>query len=289
MLLGRVKRILNIPDQEVKYRHKLLALVLLAGLIMLTAVLAPAKISEQDRQKTTVAASMVTPTDLAPVPLPFIMKIPPEPAAAPKMKLVQKEKRTIVNDLQVEKPEDQYKELEFVTFAEPPVAPEHPVAPPAPAFPLEEQLRYFNVPAPHAQQEEQVFTFNAPDPRDRRSAEILGKPRMRAAQPRTIISEDQRQVVEGLSIPEFEKFEESIAKIAQQAEGNAANMELENVMRKAFTTSPVKMKRLQGEKMPPLPATPNRKTIRTIPVEKGMTITIIQNDEQIEITVKDSR
>jgi hypothetical protein len=38
-----------------------------------------------------------------------------------------------------------------------------------------------------------------------------------------------------------------------------------------------------------VPGAANKKTIRTIPVEKGMTITIIQNDEQIEITVKDSR
>jgi hypothetical protein len=151
-------------------------------------------------------------------------------------------------------------------------------------------IRYFNTPAPHAQQEEHVFMFkNAPDPRDRRSPDILGNPRMKTAQRRAIAAEQQKALVEGFSIPDFEKFEESIAKIGQHAEGMAVDMELEEVMRKAFTTSPVKVKKVQGEKMLTVPSAPNRKMIRTIPVEKGMTITIIQNDEQIEITVKDSR
>jgi beta-lactamase regulating signal transducer with metallopeptidase domain len=289
MLLGRVKRILNIPDQEVKYRHKLFALVLLAGLIMLTAVLAPTKMSEQDRQKTNVVASQVVIRESAPVPLPFIMKIAPEPAHPPKPKTILKEtKLTAIT--QRKKQSEQHQDMEFVTFVENPIAPAHPVPPPAPAFPPDELIRYFNTPAPHAQQEEHVFMFkNAPDPRDRRSPDILGNPRMKTAQRRAIAAEQQKALVEGFSIPDFEKFEESIAKIGQHAEGMAVDMELEEVMRKAFTTSPVKVKKVQGEKMLTVPSAPNRKMIRTIPVEKGMTITIIQNDEQIEITVKDSR
>jgi beta-lactamase regulating signal transducer with metallopeptidase domain len=289
MLLGRVKRILNIPDQEVKYRHKLLALVLLAGLIMLTAVLAPTKMSEQDRQKTNIAASQVVIGESTPVPLPFIMKIAPEPAHPPKPKTILKEKK-ITATPQQKKQAEQHQEMEFVTFIETPAAPAHPVPPPAPAFPQDELIRYFNTPAPHAQQEEHLFMFkNAPDPRDRRSPDILGNSRAKTAQRRAIAAEQQRALVEGFNMPEFEKFEESIAKIGQHAEGMAVDMELEEVMRKAFTTSPVKVKKIQGEKMVTAPGTANRKTIRTIPVEKGMTITIIQNDEQIEITVKDSR
>lgn len=42
LLLGRVKRILNQPEQKVKYRHKLLALVLVAGMVMGLSLLDPA-------------------------------------------------------------------------------------------------------------------------------------------------------------------------------------------------------------------------------------------------------
>ena len=43
LLLGRVKRILQIPDQQVHYRHRLLALFVLASLIMFMAILNPPK------------------------------------------------------------------------------------------------------------------------------------------------------------------------------------------------------------------------------------------------------
>jgi beta-lactamase regulating signal transducer with metallopeptidase domain len=289
MLLGRVKRILNIPDQEVKYRHKLLALVLLAGLIMLTAALTPTEVSEQDRQKTNIVASQVLTRESTPFPLPFIMKIAPEPASPAKPKTIIKERKN-TKTTQQKKQEIHDVEMEFVTFTENPLPPAHPVAPPAPAFPPEELIRYFNAPAPHAQLEEQVFLFkNAPDPRDRRSPDILRNPKLRTAPRRATTAEQPRPIVEGFSISEFEKFEESMAKIGQHAEGRAMEMELEELMHKAFTTSPVKVKKIQGEKMLAVPGTTNRKMVRTIPIEKGMTITIIQNDEQIEITVKDSR
>ena len=43
LLLGRVKRILQIPDQQVQYRHRLLALFVVASLIMFMAILNPPK------------------------------------------------------------------------------------------------------------------------------------------------------------------------------------------------------------------------------------------------------
>lgn len=43
LLLARVKRILQIPDQQVQYRHRLLALFVLASLIMFMAILNPPK------------------------------------------------------------------------------------------------------------------------------------------------------------------------------------------------------------------------------------------------------
>ncbi|HSF45892.1 MAG TPA: M56 family metallopeptidase [Chitinophagaceae bacterium] len=291
MLLGRVKRILNVPDQEVKYRHKLLALVLLAGLIMLTAVLAPSKISEQDRLKTKVVASQVMIGEAAPAPLPFIMKIAPEPAAPAKQKAIHKERKIVTRTSLIQKKDERVEKVEFVSFEEKPVMPEHPVAPPSPALPPDELIRYFNVPTPQAVQEEMTFTFKGPDPRDRRSADILGKPKVKTYQRKSINTDDQRTLVEGFRLAEFEKMEESIRKAGQHADvmGMAQEIELHENMRKAFATSPVKVKKIQQDKKPLAPGADFRKSVRTIPSENGMTITIIHNDEQIEITVKDMR
>ena len=43
LLLGRVKRILQVPDQQIQYRHRLIALFIVASLIMFLAILNPPK------------------------------------------------------------------------------------------------------------------------------------------------------------------------------------------------------------------------------------------------------
>jgi hypothetical protein len=73
--------------------------------------------------------------------------------------------------------------------------------------------------------------------------------------------------------------------IAAQGEKMAQQVQVE---RKTMQGEKMKQ-RMQVERNPAPGKKPARPVIRTVPADQGMTITIIQDEAQIEITVKDKR
>jgi beta-lactamase regulating signal transducer with metallopeptidase domain len=289
MLLGRVKRILNLPDQEVKYRHKVLAMVLLAGMIMLTGLLTPSGVSQQDREKTTVIAQQVAMKETDRVPLPFIMKI--------STKQKPSQEKTFVKSLKNKPPFSKLTEnsivketdFEFVYMPDAPPAPAAPVPP----TPLDKVITseglYFHLPLTPS--EDLTWVSGAPDPRDRRHPDILMNNKIKIT---TDLAYSPRyyQSIKNKALPfeDLEKPEGAVAKVRTHPEQFFQEQEFNTMIENLKTTQEEKVKpRVQVEikKQPQKKATAS--LIRTMPVDKGMIITIIQDEAQIEITVKDKQ
>jgi beta-lactamase regulating signal transducer with metallopeptidase domain len=78
LLLGRVKRILNQPEQKVKYKHKLLALVLVAGLIMALSLITPYHKEKNELPLTGMSLDKQLVSEEGQPNLPMMMKVPIE-------------------------------------------------------------------------------------------------------------------------------------------------------------------------------------------------------------------
>ncbi|HEX5668835.1 MAG TPA: M56 family metallopeptidase [Chitinophagaceae bacterium] len=303
LLLGRVKRILNIPDQEVKYRHKILALVMLAGMIMLTGLLTPSRVSEQNRETTNVIAEQVSLKEPERAPLPFIINISPEPARTPEKPVARTPKIKPVPQKQVEKTVDDF---EFLYI---PDAPPAPLAPTPPAHVINENnSEGFSFIMPITISDEFQMIAGAPDPRDRRSPDILRNNRVKVAKEMTTASPRYYQILKNKAkqFEELEKLEGTIARAGMHPETFFRENELNAMVESMFSAQgekmaqevQVEMKTMQGEKMkqraqverkPAPEKKAARPVIRTVPADQGMTITIIQDEAQIKIKVKDKR
>ncbi|HLO81528.1 MAG TPA: M56 family metallopeptidase [Chitinophagaceae bacterium] len=288
MLLGRVKRILNVPDQEVKYRHKVLALVLLAGFIMLTGLLTPARVSEQDREKTNSIAQQVALEETDRAPLPFVMKLSyPEKAPAVEKTVPKISKPKIQSPRNFERTiaDDNNSELLF--------APETPVAPvPPPAPPVTELTSEgFNFALQFPEAEDLLKTAGAPDPRDRRHPDILRNEKFRKEQEFSRTKDAYRVVQDNArQFQDLAKLKGNIANISAHPEQIYTEKVLEDMVENMITAQGQAITpRIQYERKKVSGTKIARPVIKAIPADNGMTITIIRNEEQIEITVKDKR
>ncbi len=288
MLLGRVKRILNVPDQEVKYRHKLLALVMVAGLIMLTGLLTPARVSEQDREKTNSIAQQVTLKETARAPLPFVMKLD-YPEQAPSVeKAVPKTPRPKLQPAKViEEPVTDINNVELFFSPEAPVAPVPPPAPPVNEFTSEG----FNFSFQFPESEDLIKASAAPDPRDRRHPDILRNEQFRKAKELARSPEVYRAIQNNAKqFQDLAKLKVNMGNLSEHPEQIyneklLADMEENIIAGQGLSVTP----RIQMERKIATGKKVARPLIRTIPVDNSMTITIIQDEEQIEITLKDKR
>jgi hypothetical protein len=290
MLLGRVKRILNIPDQEVKYRHKVLALVMLAGMIMLTGLLSPSRVSEQDRETTNVIAKQVGLQEPVRASLPFIVNISPEPVKAPE-KPVTRSPKIKAPEKPAEKPVARLEDFDFIYLPEAPVSPVAPTPPAAP-FVNESPGEGFSFRLPLNISDEFQVVTGAPDPRDRRSPEILRNNKIRVGQESFTTSPRYYQAIKNKAkqFEELEKLEGAIARVNMHPEQFYQEHELNAMVENMIATQGEKMKqRVQVERKSLPEKKITKPVIKTIPGDNGMTITIIQDEGQIEITVKDKR
>jgi beta-lactamase regulating signal transducer with metallopeptidase domain len=272
LLLGRVKRILNVPDHDITYRNTLAAVAAVAGLVMLTGLLTPARTSTADQKKgSPVLASTKNggKTEIQELPAPPFIEPLPSQTSRPAPK--------------------QAKKPQVVTV------PGHPLPvtppPPSPAPPAGDEsksqvLVFF--PAGSPSPPEAPIPAAAPDPRDRRHPNILRN----AERDLAMHPEIMEMVKNGFTLEKMitkEKMKKTIPGLFERYDGDDDG-DLEQVMiDQHFDMSPgfplpkVKQENIRGMKVP---ATP-----RVEKFYKGeeMTIRIIKDGEQIEITVKERK
>lgn len=274
LLLGRVKRILNMPDHDIKYRNKLASLAAVAGLVMLTGLLTPTRTSSADQKKPFPVVITTQLATIAPVP------IQPAPQF---IDLTREQRKKPVQKQAQRKPQEPR-----VPFTQLPATPPPP-PPPAPTGAEEEfrQVWVFPSTGSPASPDAPVVSA-APDPRDRRHMDVLRNiDRELATHPemmdmvrngisleKMIIAEKKKKVMPGI----YEQFEVE------------PNVELERVLLgRAFAQEPgVQLKKIKSETFGGM-AAPARPRVQTFNKEKEMTIRIIQDDAQIEITVKERK
>jgi beta-lactamase regulating signal transducer with metallopeptidase domain len=274
LLLGRVKRILNIPDHDITYRNKLAALAAVAGLVMLTGLLTPARTSSADQKKGSpvlASAKNGEKTEIQVLPAtPFIEPLPsqnrrPAPKQAKKPQVVRAPHHAL------------------------PVTPPPPPSPPAPPAGDESisQVWVF-FPAGSPSSPEAPAPVAAPDPRDRRHPNILRNAERDLAVHPDIIELSKNGITLEKMITK-EKKTKAIPGHYERYEGDY-HLDLEQVMiDQHFDMDPgvslqkVKQEAIRGIKVP---ATPR---VETFSKDKEMTIRIIKDGEQIEITVKERK
>jgi hypothetical protein len=273
----------------VKYRHKVIALVLLSGMIMLTGLLTPAWVSEQDREKTTLIAQQVTFKEPGRAPLQFMNKIATVQSPSKEKPIIKSTKYKPAPSKQSANPIAKEADFGFVYDIDAPPPPAAPVPPTPPVNEVTNDGFYFRLPLTTSDQFNSVS--GAPDPRDRKDPDILRDNKIKmemdlAYGPRYY----QTIKNKAFQIDELEKLEGTIAKARNHQEQFFQEQEMNTMVENLISTQNMKMKpRVQvGTKN--LPQKKSTATvIRTIPVENGMTITIIQDESQIEITVKDKQ
>jgi beta-lactamase regulating signal transducer with metallopeptidase domain len=295
LLLGRVKRILNMPDQDLKYRNKLAALAAVAGLVMLTGLLAPTKTSSADDQKKLMAQAK---TNGSGEPL-FKAQTAPglREIITSEKKVLQKQVRT---------------KLHMMLTAPPTAHPATPPTPPVPQPPVhpagEESLQqvwvFPDAASPHPA--DVPVSATAPDPRDRRHPDILrNADRNQAMNP-----ELMDKVFEGIDLEQMIAMEKKktlmpgayfdLIEVAPEVEKkkrvyfnrieNAPNLDVEKIiLGHTFETSPgSKGKKPRPENIKGMAVTPGPNG-QNFDNEKEMTIRIIREESQIEITLKERK
>lgn len=276
LLLGRVKRILNMPDQDIKYRNKLAALVAVAGLVMLTGLLTPTKTSSADQIKD--VAVVATTHEAGPLLMAKspskVNLLPTTPAKKPLQKNTRKKPQTV---------------------QAPPTAMSTTPPPPPPAPPFEtvadedfKQIWVYPSAGSPSFQEAPAGT-RAPDPRDRRHPDILRN----AERDLAMHPEIMNMVREGINLEKMivtEKKKKVLQGIYERNE--EPNVELDRILfEQSIAVDPaprIQMKKVKTESLRKI-TTPVMPRVQTFNKEKEMTIRIIQDDEQIEITVKDRK
>jgi hypothetical protein len=223
-------------------------------------------------------------------PLPFIIKISPEPATTPEKPVARTPKIKSMRPKQVEKPVNIHDDFEFLYV---PGAPPAPVPPTPPAIVINESnIEGFSFRMPIAVGDEFEVIAGAPDPRDRRSPDILRNNKVKAVQEMTAASPRYYQVFKNKAkqFEELEKIEGAIAKAGMHPENFFQEHELNAMVENLVTTQGEEIKqRVQVERKKATEKKTGRPVIRTINADRGMTITIIQDEAQVEITVKDKR
>jgi hypothetical protein len=171
-----------------------------------------------------------------------------------------------------------------------PEAPPAPVPPPAPSV-SEFASEGFNFNFQFPESETLMKASAAPDPRDRRHPDILRNEQFRKAKEIAGSPEVYRAIQNNAKqFQDMAKLKVNMGKLIEHpeqiyTEKLLADMEENIIAGQGVTITPkIQMERkiAAGKKVA-------RPLIRTIPVENGMTITIIQDEEQIEITLKDKR
>ncbi len=279
LLLGRVKRILNLPDQEVKYRHKLIALVAVAGLVILTGVLAPAKTSLLDVKKD---VTMLTETkkriDVLPyssgIQLPYADRFQSNKTTKAKQKALKPGLPTTPNLPSA------------VASKQGPKAPLAPLPPPPPAAEIEELASIWNFPSTGEISEINIGKKSqAPDPRDRRHPGILINTDL------AMIEQSANIARNNVDLDKLIRLEKDRSAMAlpngktMYEEGELIQPLVEDYIK---TTPELQFRKIRTETMKGYSATP-KPIIHAVPGQKGMTIRIIGDENQIEITVKDKK
>lgn len=272
LLLGRVKRILNMPEEKVKYRHKLLALVLLAGSLMGVGHLLnlrtekPAGGNNREMAQTVIGTKI---TRFARISVPQ----PQQPSALKKAKTIQQTPQVVAGN-------DADRELT--------VAPPAPDAPPAPPKPgqVEPGEFIFVAEAPTMNAERLPESKEAPDPRDKRPPGIL------YAKDITMIREMPKIAGEHMPL-------EDLIRLQRQAEAmkhfryNEPNTEFFFVPDVSQMAENMLKEEMEKAGANSKSASKTRARIRAmVPSirnsKDGMTITIINEDEHIEIRVNEN-
>jgi len=297
MLLGRVKRILKVPDQEVTYRDKIFAFVLVAGMVMAASLLAPKELSRQEIETTAKVRQFAAMPAETPTPLPFIRKI--SPVEQTHNNTTPKAGKLKTGSPVTTKAENSRK----TTVAAPksiipPVAPAPPQPPTPPSSPEEFEARAWQkiseagIPFMPAEMDMLINSPNggtAPDPRDRRSPSILRSVMIAKAVAPLVHNWDEESAnLRSLARINSNKalVERSLIKVKKDKEkaereffqfhsGQAAEVFAQAMEEQSRVTE---RRKNQG-----------RKIIKEFPGEDGMTIILRQEGAEIEITVKDSR
>jgi hypothetical protein len=208
----------------------------------------------------------------------------PEKAAAAERSVAKISKPKSQLTKTAEKPVVEENKFELFFAPETPVAPLPPTAPPTPEFANEG----FNFSMQFPEAEELLKTAAAPDPRDKRNPDILRSGQYRKAQELVRTTEAYRTIRDNTQqIQDLAKLKGNMVKIAHPeqiyTEKVLEDMVQNMIQGEAITPEfKVEKKKVSGTRVA-------RPMFKTAPADNGMTITIIRNEEQIEITVKDKR
>jgi beta-lactamase regulating signal transducer with metallopeptidase domain len=327
LLLGRIKRILNQPEQKVKYTHKLAALVLVALLIMAVSLIVPAE--KKKAANAIVEIPLGNDETLAPQggnTLPMMLKMELNEVSVPKMPDPLNAPKITIPSRPVQKDElASIDHRSYPDLIQPPAPPTPPVPPmPETRLPELKKLQDISIPAEpnmvfvnglnekelreifEADQTAKLFLeFGA------KQSEVLRKT-MKSQQMDVLLQEmeftkanefkqhaELRKMNEMQLGVEFRKFEEMQRKqfdmIVEQAEKAKRSAQERIRTRTPRATKPAK----EIEEKNPAPDAEMYRSysmngrqitaprVRKFRDEKGMTISVIEEENQIRIHLSD--
>ncbi len=310
LLLGRVKRILQVPDQPIQYRHHLMALFVVATMIMLTAILNPPK---SNLHYTASASSLSQQQDgnkfyySLPTIFNSIRKEIPPVNISTDNEIKVKEQKTARLEKKVKNKFDRTEAFVFAENAErfkevadqmTPIAPEDawaffsPEVNTAPVFPpvAADKKYFFNVQPDVQVKEDSRRRSPAPDL-------WMKNKQKRQVNPGEFPAMDEESLLRIYSELDLEKMMAGQEKVKVAIAGQP----LQNLMPEVrnFEQQILRKKAMRDEKeqaslhedllQTTRERTRSKAVVRTFSSEDGTLISIVHDNGKIEITVKDNR
>lgn len=317
-LLGRVKRILKQPEQKVRFRNRLLALVMVAGMIMGLSLLAPAPKDGQTQILAVTPVHMEGPAQFVRTIAAFPEILNQEPISEKKRVRqtmpVQQKKVKQVEPLEIT---DEYDEPAFTSlkgmvdelkFFETPVA---PVAPPAPRTPRAPQAHRPPAPRPPYEPMEAPQGYPAPAPLEELIQEFPKLIRIEGMNDKDLVAifnemKDKHVKLNGQLFAQAEQEMAAVKHLSRMAEANQKLVEDENrrqtdirkQQEKIRFMVPVRKPRSADTKAADKEDTREQTSVsknytyaftsakprvKTFKDESGLTIRIVEDEQQIRI------